>query len=264
MSGHRNWTHAAGTLWPMLVEAGQRGGTLTYSQAATAIATNPLSVAYALGPIQEYCLENRLAPLTVVVVGKHSGVPGGGFIAWEVDDLEAGRTAVRLQNWELVGNPFAGFGVDEDEVTLAERLIADPGRAGDIARKVRDRGMLQRIFRIALMDAYDGCALCGLTFPAALEAAHILPWNRCSDQERMDVRNGLLLCSSHHRLLDADVFVLEEDFSILYYDPDAEDGPYSRTDRDFALAFHGKAVRLPAVEALRPNPSFIRRRRTET
>lgn len=76
------------------------------------------------------------------MVGKRSGVPGGGFIAWAVDDLDAARTAVRLRNKGLVGNPFAGFAVDEDEASLARRLVADPDRGGDLVRKVRDRGML--------------------------------------------------------------------------------------------------------------------------
>lgn len=77
----------------------------------------------------------------------------------------------------------------------------------------------------------------------------------------MDVRNGLLLCSSHHRLFDADVLVLEEYLSIHYYDPNAKGGEYSQADRDVALPFHGKAVRSPTIERLKPNPFFVRRRR---
>lgn len=260
MSGRRNWTHAAGVIWPHLVEAGRLRGVLTYEVVAKLIDTNPLSVGYALGPIQTYCLENRLSPLTVVVVGKVTGVPGGGFVAWDVDDLDGARDAVQLQNWDLVGNPFAGFGPDEDEETLATTILIDPKKRGDVYRTVRDRGVIQQIFRLALLEAYEECALCGLTFHAALEAAHILPWGRCTEEERLDVTNGLLLCSSHHRLLDDDVFTLREDMTVGYYDPEATEGPYSDTDRRFALALHNMPLTLPAVKSRRPDPAFIRRR----
>jgi len=256
----RNWTHAAGVLWPHLVEAGKARQTITYTEAAQVIGTNPLSVGHALGPIQAYCLENRLAPLTVVVVGKTSGLPGDGFIAWNAQDLPSASEAVRLQNWELVGNPFEGFGADDDETSMARILLDEPQRRGEIYRAVRDRGVLQRIFRLALLDVYEGCALCGLSFRCALEAAHILPWGECNDEEKVDVTNGLLLCSSHHKLFDDDVFTLTPKLTIEYYDPEGLDGRYGATDRTFALALHGRAVGAPLRSTARIDPSFVRRR----
>lgn len=235
--------------------------TLAYEDVAPAIQTNPLSVGKALGPIQTYCIENRLAPLTSVVVGKHSRTPGTGFVAWDVDDLDAAWHAVAAQNWSLVGNPFAGFGPDDDEESFANKLISNPDRSGEVYRTVRDRGVMQRIFRLALLEAYDcKCAMCGLSFPAALEGAHILPWGECEPERRLDVRNGILLCASHHRLYDDDVFVIEEDLTITYYDPDTEDGEYGDTDRSFALALHRTKPTLPMREALWPDSAFIRHR----
>lgn len=257
----RNWTNAAGVIWPMLVEAGSRHATLTYEDVAPAIRTNPLSVGKALGPIQFYCIENRLAPLTAVVVGKHSHAPGTGFVAWDVDDLDAAWDAVAAQNWSLVGNPFAGFGPDDDEKSFAGKLVAQPDRSGDVYRTVRDRGVMQRIFRLALLEAYESkCAMCALSFSDALEGAHIVPWGDCDPEHRLDVRNGILLCASHHRLYDCDVFVIEEDLTITYYDPEAKDGEYGDTDRSFALALHRTKPTLPRRKPLRPNPDFIRRR----
>src|SRR4051794_10437643 len=142
MKAEKNWTHDAGVIWPHLVEVGGRGQTLTYTGVAGLIGTNPLSVRYALGPIQTYCLENRLAPLTVVVVGKGTGMPGDGFVAWDSDDLDTARDLVQRQNWDLVGNPFAGFGLNDDEESLADELLADPAKRGEIYRQVKDRGMI--------------------------------------------------------------------------------------------------------------------------
>lgn len=65
--------------------------------------------------------------------------------------------------------------------TEAERLIVQ--RIG------------QSIFRESLMDYWQGrCPLTGITDPALLRASHIIPWSECkSDEDRLDVHNGLLL-----------------------------------------------------------------------
>jgi HNH endonuclease len=52
----------------------------------------------------------------------------------------------------------------------------------------------QDVFRNALMDYWGGrCPLTGITDPALLRASHILPWADCTDAQRLDVHNGLLL-----------------------------------------------------------------------
>jgi hypothetical protein len=35
---------------------------------------------------QDFCWESRLPPLTAIVIGKSSKLPGSGFFAWDVDD----------------------------------------------------------------------------------------------------------------------------------------------------------------------------------
>lgn len=257
----RNWTHLAGVIWPLLIKAGSAEETLTYTQVAPAIGTNPLSVGFALNPIQTYCMENRLPPLTAVVVGKNSGMPGGGFVAWDVNDLAAGLSAVAAYNWELIGNPFAGFGSHDTEDTFAETLIEDPGNAVVVYHRVRDRGIAQRVFRKALLLAYgERCAFCGLAFPDALEAAHIVPWGSCEPAQRLDVRNGVLLCASHHRLFDRNIMWLQDDFRIAYYDPGEKDGRYRKVDRAFTVALHGSGLRLPKDPTLHPDAANVRQR----
>jgi hypothetical protein len=61
-----------------------------------------------------------------------------------------------------------------------------------------ERLMIQRIgqdvFREALMDYWGGrCPLTGINEPALLRASHIVPWADCTDAQRLDVHNGLLL-----------------------------------------------------------------------
>jgi hypothetical protein len=52
----------------------------------------------------------------------------------------------------------------------------------------------QDIFRTALMDYWASrCPLTGITDPALLRASHIVPWADSTDEQRLDVHNGLLL-----------------------------------------------------------------------
>jgi putative restriction endonuclease len=82
--------------------------------------------------------------------------------------------------------------------------IAD-GRERDFVSIVRRRGQVQ--FRADLLDAYDGrCVISGCDAPAALEAAHIIPYlgpgSSCSS-------NGLLLRADLHTLFDLGLIAVE-------------------------------------------------------
>ena len=55
------------------------------------------SVGDFLRPIQQYCTENGLPPLTVLVVSEQTGLPGEGFIA--AADVPAAQMRVFQQPW---------------------------------------------------------------------------------------------------------------------------------------------------------------------
>lgn len=71
-----------------------------------------------------------------------------------------------------------------------------------------ERLVLQRVgqdlFRTALLDYWQGrCCITGLAVPSLLRASHIKPWAKCtSDNERLDVFNGLLLAPHLDALFD--------------------------------------------------------------
>ncbi|MFM5204250.1 hypothetical protein ACEUAW_08155 [Aeromonas veronii] len=90
----KNWIHAAGILWPVLVVAAKNREKPIYKELAPLISTNPLSVGKALEHVQSFCMESKLPPLSAIVVSKTTGLPGGGFIAWDIDDID---TASRIQ-----------------------------------------------------------------------------------------------------------------------------------------------------------------------
>lgn len=90
--------------------------------------------------------------------------------------------------------------------TEAERLVVQ--RVG------------QNLFRSALLDYWQGqCCVTGLDVPELLRASHIKPWASCdSDDERLDVFNGLLLAPHVDALFDGGWISFVDDGRVLVSD----------------------------------------------
>jgi len=72
----------------------------------------------------------------------------------------------------------------------------------------REATILARVgqgeFRDALIEYWEGaCSVTGVEVLPALVASHIKPWRDASNEERLDVHNGLLLVGTLDRLFDA-------------------------------------------------------------
>jgi hypothetical protein len=74
----------------------------------------------------------------------------------------------------------------------------------EVERLVKQR-VGQDVFRSALDDYWQGkCAATGISDRALLRASHIVPWAECaSDEERLDVFNGILLVADLDAAFDA-------------------------------------------------------------
>lgn len=102
-----------------------------------------------------------------------------------------------------VADQFREKTVSLPRCTEAERLVVE--RVG------------QDIFRAALLDYWQGrCCVTGLEVPQLLRASHIKPWARCeSDDERLDVFNGLLLAPHVDALFDGGWISFEDSGAVL-------------------------------------------------
>jgi putative restriction endonuclease len=73
-------------------------------------------------------------------------------------------------------------------------------------RQVEARTGQQR-FKFLVFQRYGPrCAVCGISASQLLDAAHLRPKRKSGSD---DPRNGLVLCASHHRALDAGLFGIE-------------------------------------------------------
>ncbi|MGU3350031.1 HNH endonuclease [Pseudomonas monsensis] len=255
-----NQEERAARAWPILIRHAAQGTTLTYGQLGSQLEIHHRACRYVLLEIQDYCLENDFPPLTMVVVNANTRTPGQGCVVNDPRLIAQQRAEVQHFPWSEKDNPFgyAALGVTADE--LANQLLHTPSSAIEIYSMVKVRGKIQRLFRTALLKAYGcQCALTDTTFTQVLEACHILPWSQCTEAERLDIRNGILLNSNHHRLFDRGIITFGTDLKMIYADMKEEDGPYTESDHTLSTSLHGRSLNLPNPINLAPGTEYLKR-----
>jgi putative restriction endonuclease len=249
--------------WPLLTATAVNRSTITYAELADYLHIHPRPIRYVLAVIQDWCLREKKPPLTILVVSQSRHRPGQGFIAWDVNDLDEGYEQVYSYRWSDLDNPFAFAAMGATPEDLAHRLVVTPGVAADVYRQVKNRGFAQVVFRLALLAAYRRrCAFCGLSLTDALQAAHIIPWNEASVAQRMSPSNGLLLCSTHHALFDADILSVTLNRTIMCLRGKVPGHQWTEADRRAAIVLDGQPIALPADARLRPSVAALAYRAT--
>lgn len=261
----KNWEKVASTVWPVLVRmAKNRAKPCSYDDLARKIKTTEAkltcrNIYNALAPIQNYCLDNGYPLLTALVVQRASGKPGDGF-AWRhvVDWEEELDKVYKFKRWkkEVAEKSFLSAYTIK---SLARKFIKieDTEKAKEIYANVRSRGDKQRIFRYGLLEIYNRqCAMCGLGFVEALEAAHIIPWSQSKD---FSLKNGILLCANHHKLFDYGGISVTEGYKIKCNRGKLKSKKhrYSDSDKQALLKLCGKSLRLPKNEIHYPNKKWL-------
>ena len=74
-------------------------------------------------------------------------------------------------------------------------------------------------FRDNLLNYWSECAVSGVTLPAFLRASHIKPWRDCTNSERLDTYNGLLLNTTLDAAFDRGFISFADDGGILISAP---------------------------------------------
>jgi len=73
----------------------------------------------------------------------------------------------------------------------------------------------QSLFRKRLEDIEDMCRITGVSAKQHLIASHIKPWAKCTNKERLDGENGLLLAPHVDHLFDKGYISFEDDGNML-------------------------------------------------
>lgn len=136
--------------------------------------------------------------------------PHPGVAVWRADTVQALDVLVDViyrLSVSLPAHPLALF---------RALLAQEPARPTE-SEAVRRIRIGQDVFRAALLDYWGGtCPLTGIAEAPLLRASHILPWSRCSDAERLDVHNGLLLSALWDAAFDRGLVSFADDGHALF------------------------------------------------
>ncbi len=122
-----------------------------------------------------------------------------------------------------------------------------------VVRDVRSR-LHQARFRGLVLNAYrDRCTICRLRESRLLDASHIVP--DAAAEGVAEVRNGLALCTIHHRAYDHDLVGVSPDYRV-HVAPrllDEDDGPML----ELLKAAQGVSIALPNASRSRPDRELL-------
>jgi putative restriction endonuclease len=246
--GEVNQEERAYRAWKILTEVATKKITITYKELGAKLNVHHRTCRYFLDHIQNYCLDSKLPPLTILVVNQE-GIVGVGFTAWDTNYQDGGLNQVYDENWMAHDNPFSYAKDGNTSEEIVNLILNKDDKLVEVYARIKVRGIVQTLFREALLKAYNNkCAFCGFPHAEALEASHIIPWNICSSAEKMSINNGILLCSNHHRLFDRGIISVSGDYLI------------NTNTEAFKSNILGKRIRLPKDRALHPSKQSIERR----
>lgn len=104
----------------------------------------------------------------------------------------------------------------QKEFAEATNKLSDNLKGTEVERLIKQR-IGQDRFRNAMLEYWgNACAVTGISVKEVLRASHAKPWAACdTDEERLDVFNGFLLCANFDALFDRFLISFDDDGRIL-------------------------------------------------
>ncbi|WP_338452546.1 HNH endonuclease [Niallia oryzisoli] len=111
---------------------------------------------------------------------------------------------------------------DQEWIQEIEQLESIIEKDAALEETEKERIVKTRIgqskFKQKLLSQSKQCALCGVDDERFLIASHIKPWSESTNEERLDVNNGLLLCPNHDSLFDKGFISFDEEGKLVISD----------------------------------------------
>ncbi|MDJ0668248.1 MAG: hypothetical protein QNJ61_13240 [Desulfobacterales bacterium] len=117
-------------VWSLLTLSAIKRQTLTYQLLSQLVGVSRHDLGRLLEPIQSYCILENLPPLTSLVVGSRTGMPGEGFIA--ASNLPQAQAETFAHDWcrQTVPTP--------DDFRRAVETLPSCGLSlGELMRQIR-------------------------------------------------------------------------------------------------------------------------------
>ncbi len=126
-----------------------------------------------------------------------------------VQPSQSGAFGVARKYWVTLES------IDILEADATTEITSDPGITATEKQQLVKARIGQGLFREMSLSYWGKCCLTGCELQGVLRASHIKPWRDCSNSERLDVYNGLLLSPNVDALFDKGLISFEDTGEIL-------------------------------------------------
>lgn len=92
-----------------------------------------------------------------------------------------------------------------------------------------------------------------------MDAVHIKCWEKCTRDEKLDLTNGILLCSIHHKLFDKKILTISDDYKIVGNKQRFSSNKYNKI---FTTDLIGTKIALPDSAEHYPSLKYIKYHRS--
>lgn len=122
-----------------------------------------------------------------------------------------GMYSAALKQYINYMDDISGHSINEDiSSIISEEALKETEKTLLISARIG-----QGQFRKDLISYWQGCSLTGFSNARFLVASHIKPWRSSSNEERLDVDNGLLLLPNYDKAFDLGYISFDDDGKIL-------------------------------------------------
>lgn len=122
-----NQTKRANIAWSILTEVAVNKDLITYGELGHQMKVHHRAVRFFLELIQNYCLNNNLPPLTILIVNQ-SGKPGEGYIASDIENFDLDKDLVYNFDWTKITNPFGEVEKSSSKYTGYWTFFCNPAK----------------------------------------------------------------------------------------------------------------------------------------
>ena len=136
----------------------------------------------------------------------------------DYDDFSTDRDLLDIYNWKPSKIGKTTKSTINKSNSVSNKRLSQYQKPNETER----RGLVtsrvgQGYFRQQVIQRWNGkCAVTGSELLSILIASHIIPWSEASDNERLDVENGILLSPLYDALFDKHLISFDDDGNILF------------------------------------------------
>lgn len=122
-----NQLERAKIAWEILKLISKNRELITYKELGRQMQVHPMVIGVFLDLIQQYCLNNELPPLSILVINQ-SGKPGEGYTASNIDNFDIDKNLVFSFDWYKINNPFIEKAENKSKYTNYWTFFCDPSK----------------------------------------------------------------------------------------------------------------------------------------